>query len=312
MFHGSAAYGVFFPSVYCLSLTLAASLGYHDRTSQTGIYMSSLPYQLISLDLDGTLLDNAHSISPRNRAALRAVRERGALVTLTSGRMYCTVVPYARELELDAPLIAYNGAFIKRERTGEVLLDVHLDGGVACELVDFCTEEDLDLNYYLDDTLYIAHPNPWAELYAARTGAVPVPVGDLHSLLERAPTKALIVADPERIAALHDAFAPRYINRAYVTISNVEYLEFMPWRANKGVALAAVAEYYGIPQQKVIAFGDADNDIPALAWAEMGVAMANSQPGVLATAQRIAPANDVDGVAVLLEELFSLKPVETP
>ncbi|OPZ85060.1 MAG: Sugar phosphatase YidA [bacterium ADurb.Bin429] len=270
--------------------------------------MSSLPYELIALDLDLTFLDDAHQISPRNRAAVLRCAEMGAKVVLSSGRMYRCTLPYLHLLGLDAPLITYNGAFIKQESTGEVWLDEHLDLGVAREIVDFCAARDLNLNYYLDDNLYVAKINPWAELYSARTTAPLNPVGDLRTLTDRAPTKVLIVADPGCIAELYVEMSATYGDRAYVTISNVEYLEFMPKGVDKGKALHAVADHCGIPHAKTIAFGDAGNDIPLIRAAGLGVAMENAKPEAKAVAGRIAPPYDEDGVAAVLEELFGFTP----
>ena len=264
----------------------------------------SLPYDLIALDLDFTLLDDEHQISARNLAAVRRCRDLGVKVIITSGRMFRCTLPYVHVLELDTPVIAYNGAFIKDERSGKVLWHKHLDLTTAQALVAYCAAVGLNLNYYLDDSLYIAHENPWAELCAARTGAPLNPVGDLRIFAERAPTKALIVADPERILQLYSELSLRYAEKAYITISNIEYLEFMPLGTDKGVALAIVADYFGIPREKVIAFGDANNDIPLIQWAGLGVAMDNARPEAKAVAGRIAPRHDEDGVAIVLEELF--------
>ena len=170
----------------------------------------------------------------------------------------------------------------------------------------------MNLNYYLEDTLYISAMNPWAELYAARTGAPLHPVGDLRVFADRAPTKALIVADPQHIQQLYAELAPRYAERAYVTVSNIEYLEFMPPGVDKGKALAVVAEHFGIPREKVIAFGDADNDIPLIAWAGLGVAMDNAKPGAKAVARRIAPRHEDDGVAIVLEDVFGFTTARVP
>lgn len=268
----------------------------------------ALPFELIALDLDFTLLNDAHAISERNLAAVRACRDMGVKVVITSGRMFRCTTAYLHAIGLDTPIIAYNGAMIKNERNGEMILHEHLDLPTAREIVDFCAREELNLNYYLDDNLYIAQTNPWAELYAGRTGAPLNPVGDLHTLTDRAPTKVLIVAAPKRIAALYAEMAPVYAGRAYVTISNIEYLEFMPRGVDKGTALAALAKHYGIAREKVIAFGDANNDTPMIAWAGLGVAMANAGAEAKAAADRIAPAYDDDGVAAVLEELFALAP----
>ena len=90
----------------------------------------SLPFELIALDLDLTLLNDAHQISPRNLAAVRRCRDLGAQVIISSGRMFRCTLPYVHALEVDTPVIAYNGALIKQESTGEVLLQESLDVAV--------------------------------------------------------------------------------------------------------------------------------------------------------------------------------------
>lgn len=271
--------------------------------------MSTLPYELISLDLDLTYLNALHEISPRNLAAVHHCRDLGAKVIITSGRMFYTTLPFLHAMGIDTPVISYNGAFIKRESTGEVLLHERLDLAAAQELVEYCEREQLHLNYYLDDVLYTAKATQWSDLYASRTGAIINPVGDLRIFADQAPTKVLIIDDPERIAHLYAELSQQYAGRAYVTISNAEYLEFMPHDVDKGKAVATVAAYFGIQREKVIAFGDAGNDIPALRWAGLGVAVENARPEVKEAADCIAPRYDDDGVAATLEDIFGFAPM---
>ncbi|HHX41203.1 MAG TPA: HAD family phosphatase [Armatimonadetes bacterium] len=268
--------------------------------------MSSLPYELIALDLDMTLLNPQLEISPRNRVAVRRCRDLGVKAVISSGRMHASTLAYQRVLELDTPIISYNGALIKWETTGEVLLHRRVDLAIAREIVAVCEREGLHLNYYLDDTLYVREANRWARLYAERCAVPFHAVGDLRQLTDRAPTKLLIFAEPERITELNHRLTPAYGDRAYITPSFAEYLEVMPLGVDKGQALAAVAKRFGVPREKTIAFGDALNDVPALQWAGLGVAMANAKPAVKEAADQIAPHHAEDGVAVVLEALFGL------
>ena len=50
------------------------------------------------------------------------------------------------------------------------------------------------------------------------------------------------------------------------------------------------------------------NDLAMLEWAGTSYAMANAHPSVLELADRQAPANEDDGVAAVLEDLFGLRP----
>ena len=61
-----------------------------------------------------------------------------------------------------------------------------------------------------------------------------------------------------------------------------------------------------IAAAEVVAFGDMPNDLPMLEWAGTSYAMANAHPTVQELADHVAPSNEDDGVAAVLEELFGL------
>ena len=52
-------------------------------------------------------------IGPDTRRAIRAARRRGVLVSLITGRMVSSALRFARELDLVAPLVGYQGALIR-------------------------------------------------------------------------------------------------------------------------------------------------------------------------------------------------------
>ena len=69
--------------------------------------------ELLAIDLDGTLLNSAKRISgPTAMALRRAADERGVRVVLASARPPRSVMPFHLELNLDTPMINYNGALV--------------------------------------------------------------------------------------------------------------------------------------------------------------------------------------------------------
>src|SRR5712691_6342532 len=78
-------------------------------------------YSVIALDLDGTLLTDDLRITGRTRTAIRRARERGVTVFLASARPPRAMRWYHRELELDTPGVAYNGALVWDLTLGEPL-----------------------------------------------------------------------------------------------------------------------------------------------------------------------------------------------
>jgi hydroxymethylpyrimidine pyrophosphatase-like HAD family hydrolase len=72
----------------------------------------------------------------------------------------------------------------------------------------------------------------------------------------------------------------------------------------KASTLELLCAELGVGREDVVAFGDMPNDVAMLEWAGTAYAMGNAHPLAKAAADRVAPPNDEDGVAQVLEELF--------
>ena len=82
------------------------------------------------------------------------------------------------------------------------------------------------------------------------------------------------------------------------------YLEIIPRRINNGQGIADICRALGMRPSDVIAFGDAENDIPMLRAAGMGVAMGNASEAAKAAADFVTLSNNDDGIAAALEKLL--------
>ena len=264
-----------------------------------------MKYKLLALDLDETLLNAEYKISPRNVAALRRAVEQGILVTIATGRMFSSTLPYARELQIDLPLITYHGALIKKAG-GEVLRHSPLPLGHALEILHLGIDEGLHLQVYLDDLLYAQEENDYTRYYRQ---IAPVPlrmVGDLPAFLaedQREPTKLTIIdLENQRLLKIQRQLQGKYGAELFVLQSRPNFLEITAAEATKGQALRFLGEREGIAPREMVAFGDSYNDVDMLKFAGLGVAMANAPQDVQAAADAIARPNTEDGVALFIEE----------
>ena len=82
-------------------------------------------------------------------------------------------------------------------------------------------------------------------------------------------------------------------------------LEISAVGVSKASGLATVCAELSVDAADVVAFGDMPNDLPMLAWAGRGVAVANAHPEVLAAVDHVTASNDDDGVAQVLESLLA-------
>jgi hypothetical protein len=72
----------------------------------------------------------------------------------------------------------------------------------------------------------------------------------------------------------------------------------------KAEALRYIEETHGIPASRVVAVGDAYNDVPMVEAAGLGVAMGNAVSGLQRRADRVIGDNQGTAIAELVEELF--------
>ncbi|OSM02527.1 putative sucrose-phosphate synthase [Magnetofaba australis IT-1] len=67
---------------------------------------------------------------------------------------------------------------------------------------------------------------------------------------------------------------------ARVIVSRQQFLDILPIRASKGLALSHLALKWGVPLDRVLVAGDAGNDIEMLQGNQLGVVVANHSPEV--------------------------------
>jgi Cof subfamily protein (haloacid dehalogenase superfamily) len=260
--------------------------------------------ELVACDLDGTLLAPDLVIRERTRAAIAAVRAAGVRFVIVTGRMFQSAVRYARAAGLDEPIVCYQGAAVVDSSTGEFLRHEPIPLGIAREAVAAVQEAGHTLNAYVDDELYVAEITPEAERYARFQHLEVHPVGDLLAWLDKPPTKLVSVAEPDEIDELKRQMVARFDHGLHISKSLPIFLEFSRKGVTKGSGLAFLTERLGIARERVVGFGDAENDVELLQWAGYGICVANGDPAALGAADHVCPSADDEGVAQVLEAML--------
>jgi len=256
--------------------------------------------RLITIDLDHTLLDAERRISERNRAALREAADRGVTVAIATGRTHESAEVYARDLGIDAPIISYNGAMIRKPGDPEPMRHLRLDADVAAEIVETLVHEMIDFLYFLDDRVYAAKFDRWARRYLERTGDRAVIAGDMRRFAGSRPTKILMLGTPEQTRERLARFSERYGDRVYCTISLPEYMEILDPGATKATALRWLADHLGIPMEQTMALGDSLNDLEMVQAAGLGVFMPRADEDLRRQADFV-PSDQDGGVGEAVE-----------
>ncbi|MFC1979053.1 Cof-type HAD-IIB family hydrolase [Chloroflexota bacterium] len=263
-------------------------------------------YKLLALDLDGTLIGKDLTISPRTKNAINQLMSQGVTITIATGRMFQSALPFAQELNISTPLICYEGAMIADPGTNEILWHKPVPLKLARRVIEIVTGQKLHINVYLDDELYVKSLNDQAKLYASISRVEPHPVGNLLRFLDREPTKLVIVGNPDEIDGIKDLLKGEFETSLYIAKSYPRFCEVAHPECNKGNALAMLSGWLGIAQSEVVAIGDNPNDIDMVEWAGTGIAMTNGTDEVKEVADWITGNVKEDGVAQAIEKYFKL------
>ncbi|MHB8157077.1 MAG: Cof-type HAD-IIB family hydrolase [Desulfocucumaceae bacterium] len=257
--------------------------------------------KLIAVDLDDTLLRNDLTISTRTKRAIAQAIESGASVTFATGRMFASALPFARELNLDLPLICYQGALVKYV-DGRVVYHKPMALELARRVIDFLLPYKYHINLYIDDELRMERESPEGRRYAG-ISKVPVHFFErLHDALSAEPTKILIIAKEQELDHLSGELEKSFAPQVNIMKSKPYFLEVADSGATKGKALADLARSLELDADQVMAIGDSWNDLDMLQYAGVAVAMENAMPEVKAIAGHITSSNDADGVAEAIEK----------
>jgi Cof subfamily protein (haloacid dehalogenase superfamily) len=222
-------------------------------------------------------------------------------VLIATGRMFRSVLPYARTAGIEDPLVCYQGAAVVDPATGEYLLHEPIPLALAREAIAAVQAEGFGLNCYVDDELFVAEMTPYARRYADFQHIPVTVVGDLLAWLERPPTKLVVVSTPEQLAELRPTLVAHFGNRLFIAKSLPHFLELASPSISKGSGMAFVAEHLGFTAAQTVAFGDGENDRELLQWAGFGVCVENGDDLLKELADWICPGPEEEGVAQTIE-----------
>jgi Cof subfamily protein (haloacid dehalogenase superfamily) len=270
---------------------------------------NELAFDLGAFDLDGTVLRRNLRITQETVAALQRLRERGMRLVVATGRRFEDAREHARRLGFadGDPVICYGGSMVRRI-DGEILRHRTLPQDLGIEVLEWAAGRDLHARVFLDGRIVTSPDTPAALEHLRRNSEPGVSTVDSPADWLRdggaEPTKLVIVDRPDDIKGWIGDAQTTFAGRLFVTRSLPHYVEIGSLEGTKASALEFLCERWGIEPGRVLAFGDADNDIDMLRFAGHGVAVGGMTGEVREAADRVVPGVDEDGVAAYVENLL--------
>ena len=247
--------------------------------------------RLVVSDVDGTLLDHHGRLPDGRAAAVRRLTEAGLPLVLATGKLWTSVRALVEELALAGPHVACNGSIVF-DADGRVLERTLLPDAPADEIVTVLRTHHVVHAVYLEDGTIVTDRIVPAHAVLPLLGE-PAPV--VGSRDGRGVIKVIAILPEEDEGDLRELGS----GAARVQRTGPRFLEWNAPGADKATGLATVTDMLGVGLADVLAIGDAENDVPMLRAAGVGVAVAGASPAAIAAADHTL-SGDLDE---LLDEL---------
>jgi len=269
-----------------------------------------MSYELVAIDIDGTLADTQGHVRSATRDAVARAVAAGVKVVLCSGRRYRRILPVVAELGLDVPVVGHSGALVKDPTDHRTLWWGGFDDGLRDRLVRWIVATGRPAVIYLDqfhtdiDFLVPGYPSgnglfdEYVEVNMRHVRLEPrllrdPPASSLEMCLIDT-REAMLVCERGLHDALGDAVCTHVLRSPRYTGWMLEILrgDVHKWRA-----IRVLADRWHIPAGRILAIGDDVNDVAMLTESGLGIAMANAPDAVRRVADHVTSTNDDDGVA---------------
>ncbi|MGX7198607.1 sugar-phosphatase [Enterococcus nangangensis] len=264
--------------------------------------------QLVTIDIDGTLLNDRREVLPRVKTAIQKAQQLGVKIVLCTGRPITGVQNLLKELAISGPeqyVVTYNGSLVQTAE-GQTLVSHALTYDDYLEIEMTSRKIPVPLHVHLG--------NP-ARLISTKRDINPYTVHESFlvsvPLAYRAPEeitpadkiiKMMYIDEAPQLEAALKHLPPHFYEKYTCVRSAPFFFEILNKKASKGQALMDLANQLNIPLSATMAIGDNENDLSMIETAGLGVAMGNGIDLVKEQADFITTSNEEAGVAYALEK----------
>ncbi len=268
-----------------------------------------MTYQLIALDIDGTLIDDNRAIRASTITALQEAKKRGIAIMLVTGRHHSTTYPYWHELKLSLPAICCNGAYAYDfERKIPAIDNNPIQKAEAKILAEIVKKHQIFTMIYADEAIYYENNNPpttgisdWMRALPEEVRPALIGMNTFNAAIASTNSIWKLNSNDPKTTALQSA-AKEIENALPMKClwAGENCFDIGRTENSKGAYLARFLQTQNIDPKNVIAFGDEQNDLEMLKMVGCGVAMGNAIPALKEVADFVTAKNSEDGIAEAL------------
>ena len=261
--------------------------------------------RFLAADLDGTLLTSAKTITPHTQQVLIEAQERGLTIILASGRPLCSILPYARQLEMQKHrgfIIAFNGSLVWDCAEGKAIKQQSIPLSIIPQLAQ-AVGKDFRIHGYKGDSIVVqGTPDEWSK-YISQANKMPLlETEDFAKTITDPQHKCIITGPPRKLWHLERRLQKLFCNSLSAFRSESFLLEVVPKGIDKAEALRELLTKLGGKTDELLCCGDGYNDLNMMHFAGISCATGNAKKPVKQAATFVTDSNDRDGVAKAVQK----------
>lgn len=264
---------------------------------------------LICFDMDGTLLNEKKKISWLTKKHLQKLQKRGHMIVLASGRPDRELRRYYDELGLNSPIVCLNGCYSFSPYDKDFpIYEFSFDKKIAIDISKHLFEIGAINNAFCENNANIwvyYNDRSLVDFFWKTTASENIVFGPFEKTLHLNPSSMLLEdktkSHREEISNAVKKYKGLNVRFWFGGLFPELYFE----GSSKAHTLQKIADFYKIPKDKIIAFGDQHNDIEMIQWAHIGVAMKNASEQLKEHADYITKKdNNHNGIYFALKDIF--------
>lgn len=260
---------------------------------------------MVATDIDGTILKYTGEFNKEVIECIKNLDKSGIKVVLVTGRMYKSAKKIADEIGISSPIVSFQGALVCDNSEDEkVLYERDIPNDLALKIIDWAHNENIYMNLYMDDNLYVEQENEYTHKYVDHQH-IPFVVKPFSELKIDKVNKILLIDynDAERVTRLTKKLQEDF-PELFICKSCDYFCEVCHPEATKGDGLKFLQEKLGLSKDEILTIGDHNNDIELLNAGGIKVAMGNATDELKAIADYVTDTVDNNGFVKAMEKFI--------
>ena len=288
-------------------------------------------YKLVTVDLDGTLLNSYGEVTENTKEKIKKTQEKGVEIMIASGRPIDSIKTIAEEINSKKYFIAGNGAIIYDIQKEKIIYEKYIPRQKIIEIAKICEENNISYNIYTEKNI-ITQDLKYNVLYyykenlkkdANKITSI-IKVDSILEYVKNEPNiKCLKITVCDENQTIFKSIVRRLRAIENIDVMDVShmsrkvfkqgtedieigyfYTEISSTQVNKWQAIKYLLPILQLKPEEVIGIGDNINDKEMIENAGLGVCMGQSTPVIKEISDEITDSNTEEGVANVLEKIF--------